>query len=169
MRSVLAAVAGAGLLISLIGHVAVIAGHDFIGSAWPVMFVGIFVVWIPTVLTMGNLRFAARRKDAIKIALIGAPDWVKYTVYVVFGYAIVNFVARVVLNFGHPDSVKDDFWTVGSSHAMAFYAAAWGFATAAINRRKLGIEWKCEKGHEVTPGANYCEQCGAPAVHSGRG
>jgi hypothetical protein len=168
MRSVLAAVAGIGLLVCLLGHIALITGNDFIGPSWPVLLGGVFVIWIPTVLTMRRLTFATRRNDAWKVALTGAPDWVKYAVYAVFGYAIVNFLARVLLNVGHTSPAENDFWKVGSSHAMAFYAAAWGVATAAVNREKLGIDWKCERGHDMTPGANYCEQCGAPVADADR-
>jgi len=108
LQALLAAVAGFGLLITFIA-----------------LFVGIFVVWFPTVWSMKKLSSSIRGNDFWKIALTGAPPLAKYVVY----------------------------------------AAAWGLALAAAGRKSLGIEWKCERGHEMHPGAKFCEECGAPAVH----
>jgi len=156
-----AAVAGFGLLVTFIGHVGLIFGHDFYGKGWNVLFVGIFVVWFPTVLSMNKFKSTFQGKDFWKIALTGTPPLAKYVVYGAFGYAIINFVAGMLGAFEMKGS---GFWRVGSSHAMAFYAAAWGLALAAAGRKSLGIEWKCTHGHEMHPGAKFCEECGAPAI-----
>lgn len=161
MQSLLSAVAGVGLLVTFIGHVGLIFGHDFYGKGWNALFIGIFVVWFPTVLSMKKLNSAVRGNDFWKVALTGAPPVAKYFVYGAFGYAIINFVAGMLGAFEMKGS---GFWRVGSSHAMAFYAAAWGLALAAAGRVSLGIEWKCERGHEMHPGAKFCEECGAPAA-----
>jgi hypothetical protein len=55
------------------------------------------------------------------------------------------------------------FGRVGSSHAMLSYAAAWGLAVAANAREDQGIEWTCERRHEMPPTARFREECGAPA------
>jgi hypothetical protein len=162
LQSLLAAVAGFGFLLTFIGHVGLIFGYDFYGKGWPILFVGIFVVWFPTVLSMRKLGPAFQKKDGWKIALIGAPPFAKHVFYGTFGYAIVNFAAGVLGAFEMKGS---GFWRVGSSHAMAFYGAAWALALAAAGRASLGIEWKCERGHQMTPGANFCEECGARAIH----
>ena len=49
----------------------------------------------------------------------------KYIVYGAFGYAIVNSQPGMLGAFEMKGS---GFWRVGSSHAMAFYAAAWAGA-----------------------------------------
>jgi hypothetical protein len=53
--------------------------------------VGIFVVWIPTVLvgikSVGNTG----RKDYCKLVLRGSPEWMRYMVYGFGSYAMVNF------------------------------------------------------------------------------
>jgi len=161
LHSLLAAVAGLGLLLTFIGHVGLVSGHDLYGKGWNALFIGIFVVWFPTVWSMKKLNSKVWGNDFWKIALTGAPPLAKYVVYGAFGYAIVNFVAGMLGAFEMKGS---GFWRVGSSHAMAFYAAAWGLALAAAGRESLGIEWKCQRGHEMHPGAKFCEECGAPAV-----
>ena len=166
MQMILAVVAGAGFLACLIGHIALRLGYDLYGEAWSLFFFGIFVVWLPTVLTLRKFGSAMQRRGGWKIALIGAPDWAKYVVGAAFVYAIANFVLEMLGSFRGAGEASDNFWNVGPSHAMAFYSAAWGAALAAANREKTGLEWRCERGHDLTPGAKFCEECGAPAVHS---
>ena len=45
---------------------------------------------------------------------------------------------------------------LGREHALAL---------AAEGRASQGIEWKCQRGHGINPGAKFCEACGAPAIH----
>jgi len=160
MQSLLAAVAGFGLLVTFVGHVSLVCGYDLYGKGWNALFVGIFVVWFPTVLSMRKLKYAFRGNNGWKIALTGASPWVRYVVYGTFIYAIVNFGLGMLGLF---EMKGGGFWRVGSSHAMAFYGAAWGLALAAEGRRSQGIEWKCRQGHDMNPGARFCEECGAPA------
>jgi hypothetical protein len=163
LSRLIAVLAGLGLLMSFAGHVGLVLGHDLFGSAWPVLFVGIFVVWFPTVLAMRRFGPVMQRKDGWKVALTGAPEWVRYVVYAALAYAIINFGLGFLGLYSLQGS---GFWRVGSSHAMAFYAAAWGLATASNRREELGIDWKCLHGHDMTPGARFCEVCGAPAQRS---
>ncbi len=162
MQSLLAMVAGFSLLVTFIGHVALVCGYDLYGKGWNVLFVGIFVVWFPTVWSMRKFGHAFRADGGWKIALTGTSTWVRSVVYGAFTYAIVNFGLGMLGLF---ELKGGGFWRVGSSHAMAFYAAAWGLALAAEGRASQGIEWKCQRGHDINPGAKFCEACGAPAIH----
>lgn len=134
-----------------------------IRSAWFFIFAGVFVVWLPTVFTLGKFGAAMQKRGGWKVVLIGAPAWARYVVGAAFVYAIVNFAFYFIISLGITVG-EESFWNIGSSHAMAFYAMAWATALAAANREKLGIEWKCERGHDLTPGARFCEECGAPAA-----
>jgi len=157
---IIAPVAAIGFFATLACHVGLWFGIDLTNGYWTVLFVGIFLVWFPTVLTMRKLGPAMQRMDGWKIALQGAPDWMRYLLYAVFAYGIGNFLLGF---FGVFSTQGDNFWRIGSSHAMIFYAAAWGVATAANAREDQDIDWKCERGHEMSPTAKYCEECGAPA------
>jgi len=157
---IIAPVAAIGFFATLACHVGLWFGIDLTNGYWTVLFVGIFLVWFPTVLTMRKLGPAMQRMDGWKIALQGAPDWMRYLLYAVFAYGIGNFFLGFFGVFGIEG---DNFWRIGSSHAMIFYAAAWGVATATNAREDQDIDWKCERGHEMSPTAKYCEECGAPA------
>lgn len=135
-------------------------GYDLFRGAWPGLFAGIFVVWVPTVIALRRFGAAMQKTGGWRVPLIGAPSWVRSVVYAAFAYAIVNFGLGFIGVF----SVEGTgFWRVGSGHAIAFYAAAWGLAIAANRREGLGIDWKCQHGHPMTPNARFCEECGAPA------
>ena len=160
MSRVIAPVALVGLLASLAWHLGILIGHDFLGGAGMVLFIGIFVVWFPTVMSLQKLGPALQRGGTWKVLLEGAPAWVKTVVSGAFVYAMVNFGLGFVGGFSTRGS---GFWRIGSGHAIAFYAAAWGLSTAAVRRGELGIEWKCQNGHEMSPTGKFCEECGAPA------
>jgi hypothetical protein len=160
LSRIIAPVALAGLLASAAWHLGILAGHDFLGEAGMVLFVGIFVVWFPTVMSLQKLAPALQRGGSWKVLLAGAPDWVKTVVGAVFIYAMINFGLGFVGVFA---TTGPGFWRIGSGHAMAFYAAAWGLSLAAVRREELGIEWKCQNGHDMSPIAKFCDECGAPA------
>lgn len=156
--------AGFGLLVASIGHVALRAGHDLLGGVWLLIFLGIFVVWIPVGLTVRRYDDILLDRGGWKIMLTGAPDWVRHTVYLTFGYSLLNFAIAFFTSMGSRQSRDPDFWIVGSGHAMAFYAAAWGLSQAAMYRTRLGIDWRCEGGHDIGPRDSFCGKCGARAV-----
>ena len=150
-------------MVSFASQLAFWFGYDLLGSAWHVVFAGIFVVWFPTVWMLRGFQGVMQRKGGWRIAFIGAPDWVRNVVYGSFVFAIANFALGF---FGVFSMEGNGFWRVGSSHAMAFYSAAWGLAVAANRREEQGMDWKCRNGHDMTPGAKFCEECGAPAQPS---
>src|SRR6185369_854875 len=88
-----AVLAGIGFALSVAAHALAIAGQVPPGGDLVMgLHMGIFVVWLPTVLVMVRVTKGANRKDAWKIALSGAPSWMRYALYGLFGYAILNFV-----------------------------------------------------------------------------
>jgi hypothetical protein len=146
--------------VAFVSHISLLFGYELLGDAWPVVFAGIFVVWFPTVLQMQKFGAAMQRRNGWKIALLGAPKWVRGVTYVAFVYAMVNFAMGVFGVFSMQGATG--FWRVGSSHAMAFHAAAWTFAVAANRRKKLRIDWKCRNRHSMASSAKFCDKCGAP-------
>lgn len=160
LSRIIAPVAGIGFIATLACHVGLWFGVDLTGGRWMVLFIGIVIVWLPTVMSLQRLGPTLQRMDGWKVALFGAPDWMRHLLYGIVAYGILNFF----LGFFGAFSIEGiGFWRVGSSHAMIFYAAAWALATAANAREDQGIDWKCERGHEMSPVARFCEECGAPA------
>ena len=67
-----------GLVLSLVVHVSALLGIDLgLGQKVFGLHIGIFLVWIPTVLVANNLSKDCRRSDFWKVALRGCPDWMK--------------------------------------------------------------------------------------------
>src|SRR5947208_750412 len=82
-----------GFILSVAAHLAAVAGSPIpLGKGVWALHVGIFVVWLPTVLVGNRMTRGANRKDFWKIALVGCPKWMRTALYLVFGYAILNFV-----------------------------------------------------------------------------
>jgi hypothetical protein len=121
------ALSAAGLVLSLWVHLGALAGQRVAPEAffW-ILHIGIFVVWIPTVLAYIKRVGSASRKDAWKLALRSSPQWMRYMVYGFFGYALLNFAifffhAPNGSSGANPPAVA---WRGFSVHWMAFYSAA---------------------------------------------
>src|SRR6185312_9354330 len=85
--------AGIGFALSVMAHLLALAGIEPPGGSlvWD-LHAGIFVVWIPAVIvSMRTTRFSGR-KDFWKVALSGCPVWMRRVFYVIFAYAIINFI-----------------------------------------------------------------------------
>ena len=82
-----------GLTLSLISHLAALWGSQGpLGDYAFVLHIGIFIVWIPTVLVTSRMGADFKNKDLWKAVLRGCPPWMQYMVYGFWGYAVVNFV-----------------------------------------------------------------------------
>ncbi len=162
MHRIIAPLAFIGLLLSAAWHVGLLFHHDIFGQAGTVLFIGIFVVWFPTVLYVRRFSSATTGGRADwKVWLAGGPEWLYPLLVGIVVYAVVNFGLGFVGVYSMEGS---GFWRMASGHAMVFYSAAWGIGYAATRRENLGIEWRCQNGHEMPPNAKFCAECGAPAV-----
>ena len=76
MHRIIAPIAFIGLLLSAAWHVGLLFHHDLFGQAGTVLFIGIFVVWFPTVLYVRRFSSTTmgRRADW-KVWLAGGPEW----------------------------------------------------------------------------------------------
>lgn len=158
--------AACGLALSIAAHGMALAGVPIPGGkfVWG-LHVGIFVVWIPTVLTSMQTTRHAGRKDFWKVALAGCPVWMRRAGYVLFAYAILNFVVFMVTTANQPKqqqtgdappSVIRGF----SGHWMVFYGAAFAVLFSRIHAPELYRERKCPQGHTASPAARFCSECG---------
>jgi hypothetical protein len=87
----LAVLAGAGFVISLLVHAAAWAGVAPPQAA-RALHIGIFVVWLPTVLVSQGLTRDFKQRNFWTAALRGAPSWAPVALKWLMGYAIVNFL-----------------------------------------------------------------------------
>jgi hypothetical protein len=160
--------AALGFLLSALAHCLAVAnvsipGGDMIFA----LHVGIFVVWIPTVLVSNSATRMVGRRDFWKVALAGCPAWMRWMLYTLLGYAVVNFVyCMAYLGMGRnhvmpmreaaPPSVVRMF----SGHWMVFYFTAFAVLYSRTNAPELYRERRCAQGHKVSPLAKYCPECG---------
>lgn len=159
--------AGCGLILSILAHIMALLGLVTPGGnlVWG-LHAGVFVVWIPTVLTMFRVMRASIHTGAWTkgwtSAFAGCPHWMRRGVYLLFGYAMFNFVLFIAMVPGQkvsgaaPPAVVRGF----SGHWMAFYGAAFATLYSAIYAPQHYRERKCPLGHTVAPTARYCSECG---------
>jgi hypothetical protein len=169
LQGPVAAVSAVGLALSVGLHIAL--------RMWPsisvapyffALFAGIFIVWLPTVLSLQ--RFNAVKKKGLfgirvwKYAFAGAPPILVWLAGAALVYAMVNFFIAMPVGRTEGPGIEDSaFFLMGTGHAMAFYAAALALNCAALQRRANGMDWECERGHSLVPSDSFCSECGAPA------
>jgi len=137
-------IAGAGFLFSLLAHVLALLGVALPGGGlvW-MLHVGIFVVWIPTILLSKNRMQGLSRRDQMDALLGDSPRWMRGAVKILFAYAFVNFFWFMASTMGHPrptgaapPAVIRGF----SGHWMVFYAAVFVSFYSIINRPENGLD-----------------------------
>lgn len=157
--------AALGFILSVTAHVMALAGIPFPGGGlvWG-LHIGIFVVWIPAVIVGNRATRYSNRKDYWKTTTAGCPLWMRRALYVLFYYAIINFILFIVSTAGEPKttgaappSVIRGF----SGHWMIFYGAAFATLYSAIHAPRLLRECKCPQGHSVAPTDRFCPECGS--------
>jgi hypothetical protein len=158
--------AALGLILSVAAHLAAVIGLPIpFGKAVWGLHIGIFVVWLPTVLVGIRFMRGANSKDYWKVALAGCPRWMRTTGYILFGYAILNFIVFFVMTSAHPQPTGDappEVVRGFSGHWMVFYGAAFATLYSASVIGYSGMDRKCPNGHRANVTAKFCEECGAP-------
>jgi hypothetical protein len=165
-RQWLVVAAGVGFVLSLLCNIVTRAGVMKIPQAtFMPLFVGVFVVFFPTVLSA--YKFQRMKGDwlglkAWKYIGQGAPGWMRWAVVATFVYAFINFFTAASFASQSGPVSAEVFVVAGSGHTMLFYAACIWINYAAQRRTELGIEWACQRGHSMSPEDKFCTECGAP-------
>lgn len=151
--------AGLGLSWSLTSHVCALLGWPIPGGHWAwTLHLGIFVVWLPTVLVGKRMTGNTRRSDFWKIVLAGCPDWARYALYGLFAYTVLNFIIGISARPGQEDSAAGI--RIFSGHWMLFYGAAMATLYSAVARPELLLPRTCFLGHRVSLLDENCPVCG---------
>ena len=124
-----------------------------------VLLVGIFPIWLPTVILMNRLTRDFKRKDLWKAALRGCPPWMRIALWVVVGCAFVSFFIPVV-SAQRPRDPPQTFMLF----PITFYAVSFCVTYSLIKVEKFDATRRCLNGHAMSPLAKFCEECGAPAA-----
>lgn len=163
--------AACGITLSIAAHVMALAGVPIPGGGlvW-VLHVGIFVVWLPAVLVSLKMTRHASRKDLWKMALAGCPEWMRRSLYVLFGYAMLNFILFFTSTAGQSRQDRKSTSNLAevrgfSGHWMIFYGVAFAIFYSRIHSPELYRERKCPQGHTSSPTARFCAECGHDFSH----
>jgi hypothetical protein len=163
--------AAVGFVLSLIVHVTALFGIPSpLGEFSWLLHMGIFVVWLPTVIVSNRRVKDSRQKDFWKVALRGCPQWMKRLTQLCFIYAIINFILFMIFDIaggganGSEDGTPPGILRGFSGHWMAFYSAAMAVLYSAIHANEHDSARRCPNGHPVPPTAEFCEQCGSEVI-----
>jgi hypothetical protein len=158
-------IAGIGLVACFFLYIGSLAVPGLVPRLAPVatkvMFPGIFVVWLPTVLLMNRLTRDFKQRDLWKAALRGCPPWMKTGLWVVIGFVILAAFVVPLLRGQNPD--MGSFLIFPAS----FYSVSFCVMHSLLHVDKLDAERRCLNGHRISPVAKFCEECGAPAAPEG--
>ena len=154
-------VSALGVIACFLLHIATFfAGPEFGQRLLFILFSGIFIVWLPTVLLMNRLTRDFKQRDLWKAALRGCPGWMQKTLWVVWGYV---FFAAFILPFlrgSNPGASPGSFLIFPA----AFYSTSFGVMYSVVNVDRFDASRRCLNGHAISPLAKFCQECGAPAA-----
>jgi hypothetical protein len=154
-------VSAVGVIACFLLHVAsFFAGPEFGQRLFLKLFIGLFIVWLPTVLLMNRLTRDFKQRDLWKAALRGCPGWMQKTLWVVWGYV---FFAAFILPFlrgSNPGASPGSFLIFPA----VFYSTSFGLMYSLLHVDQFDGGRRCLNGHSISPLAKFCEECGAPAA-----
>lgn len=158
-KQILVVISGLGFISSTVWHALTLFGRELPNGLSMTLFVGVFVVWLPAVITILPLndRIAANRRDSWKIMMEGAPTWMALLCFYVGIYASINFFLTTGKITGSVSSTDEHFQRVGSAIAMVFYSTASAIFVASGARDNAV---RCPEGHFVFSGQDRCSICG---------
>jgi hypothetical protein len=160
------ALAALGLLLSLLVHIAALAGLPVPGAAM-VLYVAIFVVWIPACFIANRRTQDVPQRDFWKATLRNCPRWMKRIVYALALYTIVNLTIFTVRTIARPQpkgNIQPAVLRSLSGHWMAFYAAAFAFLYSQLKAGRPERVRQCPAGHLLAESDDLCPFCGAAPV-----
>jgi len=123
------ALSALGLALSVAVHLAALLGLHVPSEALN-LHLGLFVVWIPTILLSNFTRHGFRRHYGWKDSLRGCPLWLQWMVYGLFAYAFANMLL-MFFNGLAAETIAP--LRVFSGHWMAFYGAAFGVLYSTVH------------------------------------
>ena len=154
-------ISAVGVLASFVLHFASFHADPGFGKLESsILFPGIFVVWVPTVLFMNGLTRDFKQRDLWKAALRGCPEWMKTALWILQGYV---FFAAFVLPFlrgSNPAAYPGSFVIFPA----AFYSISLCAMYSVLHVDRFDESRYCLNGHRISPLAKFCEECGAPAA-----
>jgi len=154
-----------GLVLSLIVHAMAVVGLPLAGDemVWAIH-IGIFAVWIPTILAVRLMRRRIRSRHVWRTVFRGCPNWLRLTVLAFSAYALFNFALFPISIARQPMPATDAGPMIircFSALWMVFYSAAFATLHSAVRLSHVFGDRHCPRGHVVSRSATHCLYCGA--------
>jgi hypothetical protein len=148
-----------GFALSFLDLIASYAGKALLNDGIAQkLFIGVFVVWLPTVIVTSRMTRSTARKDLWKVALSGCPAWMRGVLWTACGFGMLNFLYFVVFAANKKD--HQPFIQFAGGHLMVFYGVAFCVMYSALHASSLFGTRHCSNGHEVMPDDSFCPKCG---------
>jgi len=152
-----------GFLAALGVHLAALFGVTYaFQHSLDLLFFTLVVVWVATIFASHRLTRESQQKDFWRAALRGCPKWLRTTLWILLGYTWVGFLAWTWLFGGGADAPANAARGM-SGMLLGFYGIAACVLYSATRAGKFDETRRCLNGHQISPLAKYCEECGAPA------
>ena len=131
--------AAVGVLISVWVHLTTLSGRtpELASLMWMLHF-GVLIVSIPAILITLRRIGGAGRRTYWRVALKGAPDWMRYVVYATLGYAALNFFFFMLSSNSSRglDGTTVQTWKLFSGHWIAGYCVSFALLYSALSSRR---------------------------------
>jgi hypothetical protein len=128
-------------------------------TAFRLLFPGIFIAWVPTILFANLLIGDFKQRDFWKAALRGCPPWMRTALWVIVGIVFIGFFIPFAWG-SNPGAFPTGFLIFPSG----FYAISFCVAYSFLHVEKFDAGHRCLNGHRISPLAKFCEECGAPVA-----
>jgi len=145
-----------GLALSFAGLLASYGGLSLFDDGFArKLSIGMFVVWLPTVIVAARTCRSVARNDMWKIMLSGCPPWMRGALWTACGFGMLNFVYSVTRGKDHSSFIQS-----AGGHLIIFYGIAFCVMYSALHAPQLLNARVCINGHLVSPGDAFCPKCG---------
>jgi hypothetical protein len=150
-----------GFLSLLTVHIAAFAGVTPPSVILKFVFVGLFVVWLPTVFVSNRLSKEYKQNDFWRATLRGCPKWMRTALWGIWGYGSLGTFLLPLLSGRNVDSYASSLQGM-TGFVLIFYATAVGVLYSATRVKEFDGNRHCPNGHHVSQVAKFCEECGSP-------
>jgi len=161
--------AACGFVVSAGVHVASLIGLPTPeGAVFFLLHGGVFIVFVPAmVVWMTVMLRTLPRLNALKVATLGLPKWMRWTVVALFAYAYLNMTTLFdASSHGTTPSplAHRTIARIFSGGWMLFYATAFSILYSVSRRPDLLRARRCSNMHRVTAADEFCPRCGEALV-----
>jgi hypothetical protein len=133
------------------------------------LFIGIFVVWFPTVVMIQRMTRGVASRDSMKVAMRHASPLMRGVVYAAWIYCGLVWAVSMIIHFVTKSPTLANEGVYFTAFMLVFYASAAGVAASALAMTAEQLDPRCRNGHQVGTQATFCELCGAPVMRTEAG